>query len=107
MAFKKREESKVLIMDNPFGPITSGHLLKPMFDIAKKYNTQLICLSDIKQGDVINSFDLIYMVKIRQNMNKEDYLELEPIMQKQLAEDEKLEKVYYHYAKSEQMSLFE
>lgn len=106
-AFRNREESKVLIMDNPFGPITSGHLLKPMFDIAKKYNTQLICLSDIKQGDVINSFDLIYMVKIRQTMHREDYLELEPIIQKKLSQDEKLEKAYYHYIRPEQMSLFE
>ena len=94
-------------MDNPFGPITSGHLLKPMFDIAKKYNTQLICLSDIKQGDVINSFDLIYMVKIRQTMNREDYLELEPIVQRKMAQDERLEKAYYHYIRPEQMSLFE
>ncbi len=106
-AFRNREESKVLIMDNPFGPITSGHLLKPMFDIAKKYNTQLICLSDIKQGDVINSFDLIYMVKIRQTMNREDYLELEPIVQRKMAQDERLEKAYYHYIRPEQMSLFE
>lgn len=106
-AFRNREESKVLIMDNPFGPITSGHLLKPMFDIAKKYNTQLICLSDIKQGDVINSFDLIYMVKIRQTMHREDYLEIEPIIQKKLAQDERLEKAYYHYIRPEQMSLFE
>ncbi len=106
-AFKNREESKVLIMDNPFGPITSGHLLKPMFDIAKKYNTQLICLSDIKQGDVINSFDLIYMVKIRQTMSREDYLELEPIVQRKMAQDERLEKAYYHYIRPEQMSLFE
>ena len=106
-AFRNREESKVLIMDNPFGPITSGHLLKPMFDIAKKYNTQLICLSDIKQGDVINSFDLIYMIKIRQNMQSEDYLEIEPIIQRKLAQDERLEKAYYHYLRPEQLSLFE
>lgn len=105
-AFRRREESKVLIMDNPFGPITSGHLLKPMFDIAKKYNTQLICLSDIKQGSVLNSFDLIYMVKIRQNLMKEDFLELEPILQKELSRDEKLENAHL-YSKAEQVSLFE
>ena len=103
-SFRKREESKVLIMDNPFGPITSGHLLKPMFDIAKKYNTQLICLSDIKQGSVLNSFDLIYMVKIRQNMMKEDFLELEPILLKELSRDEKLENAHL-YSKAEQVSL--
>lgn len=105
-AFNRSQESKVLIMDNPFGPITSGHLLKPMFDIAKKYNTQLICLSDIKQGSVVNSFDLIYMIKIRQNMMQEDYLELEPVMLKDLKQDEKLENAHF-YGKVEQMSLFD
>jgi chromosome segregation ATPase len=105
-AFKRKEESKVLIMDNPFGPITSGHLLKPMFDIAEKYNTQLICLSDIKQGSVVNSFDLIYMIKIRQNMMQEDFLELEPILLKELRQDEKLENAHL-YGRVEQASMFD
>jgi DNA repair exonuclease SbcCD ATPase subunit len=105
-AFKRKEESKVLIMDNPFGPITSGHLLKPMFDIARKYNTQLICLSDIKQGSVLNSFDLIYMIKIRQNLMQEDFLELEPVLLKELKQDERLENAYL-YGKVQQMSLFD
>lgn len=104
--FRRKEESKVLIMDNPFGPITSGHLLKPMFDIAAKYNTQLICLSDIKQGSVVNSFDLIYMIKIRQNMMQEDFLEIEPILLKELKQDEKLENVYL-YRKTDQISIFD
>ena len=104
--FKKKEESKVLIMDNPFGPITSGHLLKPMFDIAEKYNTQLICLSDIKQGSVVNSFDLVYMIKIRQNMAREDFLELEPLILADLTKDEKLEKAYL-YTNFEQTKLFD
>lgn len=105
-SFRRKEESKVLIMDNPFGPITSGHLLKPMFDIARKYNTQLICLSDIKQGSVLNSFDLIYMIKIRQNMMQEDFLELEPIFLKEMKQDEKLEKAHL-YGRVEQASLFD
>lgn len=103
--FGKKEESKVLIMDNPFGAITSGHLLKPLFDIAEKYNTQLICLSDIKQGSVINSFNLVYMIKIRQNMMKEDFIEVEPILKNELNQDEKLEKAYL-YTSVEQMNLF-
>lgn len=105
-AFKRKEESKVLVMDNPFGPITSGHLLKPMFDIARKYNTQLICLSDIKQGSVLSSFDLIYMIKIRQNLMQEDFLELEPVLLKEFKQDEKLENAYL-YGKVQQMSLFD
>ena len=102
--FKKKEESKVLIMDNPFGPITSGHLLKPMFDIAKKYDTQLICLSDIKEGAVINSFNLVYNLKIRQNMMKEEYLDVEENNFDGLKTDERLEKAFL-YSKATQMSL--
>jgi len=104
--FKKKEEGKVLIMDNPFGPITSVHLLKPMFDIAKKYDTQLICLSDIKEGAVINSFNLVYMIKIRQNMMKQEYLEIEENNFAGYKASEKLEKAYL-YSKMTQMSLLD
>jgi energy-coupling factor transporter ATP-binding protein EcfA2 len=100
----KTEEAKVLIMDNPFGPITSGHLLKPMFDIAEKYNTQLICLSDIKQGSVLNCFNLMYMIKIHKNMMKDEYLEFEPHMLLDLKAEESLESAYF---RSEQTYLFD
>ncbi|SHJ68821.1 Chromosome segregation ATPase [Dethiosulfatibacter aminovorans DSM 17477] len=104
--FKKKEESKVLIMDNPFGPITSGHLLKPMFDIANKYDTQLICLSDIKEGAVINSFNLVYSIKIRQNMMRQEYLDIEENNFAGLKVDEKLEKAYL-YSRASQISLLD
>jgi len=104
--FKKKEQSKVLIMDNPFGPITSGHLLKPMFDIAKKYDTQLICLSDIKEGAVINSFNLVYNIKIRQNMMKQEYLDIEENNFAGFKTNEKLEKAYL-YSRATQTSLFD
>lgn len=104
--FKKKEESKVLIMDNPFGPITSGHLLKPMFDIAEKYNTQLICLSDIKEGAVISSFNLVYNIKIRQNMMSQEYLVIEENNFTGLKTDERLEKAYL-YSKVTQMSMLD
>jgi hypothetical protein len=104
--FKKKEESKVLIMDNPFGPITSGHLLKPMFDIAKKYDTQLICLSDIKESAVLNSFNLVYMIKIRENTMKQEYLEVQENNYGGFKVSEKLEMAYF-YSKSTQLSLLE
>ncbi len=65
-------ESKVLIMDNPFGPITSEHLLKPLFEISKKYNTQLICLTDLKEHTVFDRFNLIYSVNIEREIGREE-----------------------------------
>ncbi|HOP99947.1 MAG TPA: hypothetical protein PK604_03760 [Acetivibrio clariflavus] len=100
-------DGKVLLMDNPFGPITSEHLLKPMFDIAKKYNTQLICLSDIKQSSVYERFDVICMIKVKVLPNrKSEYLSIEEMVRKD-GELEYLEKASYSKLSSEQMSLFD
>ncbi|RJR06534.1 hypothetical protein C4588_07750 [Candidatus Parcubacteria bacterium] len=81
-------DSKVLIMDNPFGPITSEHLLKPLFEVAKKYNTQLICLTDLKEHTIFDRFNLIYSLSIEREVGREDeYIELKTI-KKDINEEE-------------------
>lgn len=73
-------DGKVLIMDNPFGPITSEHLLKPLFEISKKYNTQMICLTDVKGHAIYDRFNLIYSLNIEREVGREDeYIELKTI----------------------------
>lgn len=85
-------DSKVLIMDNPFGPITSEHLLKPLFEISKKYNTQMICLTDLKEHTIFDRFNLIYSLNIEREVGREEeYIELKTIkkdIQKEEEEDE-------------------
>lgn len=49
--------TSVLILDNPFGAVSSGHLLKPMFEIANHFRVQLICLSDLNKADITACFD--------------------------------------------------
>ncbi len=49
--------TSVLILDNPFGAVSSGHLLKPMFEIASHFRVQLICLSDLNKADITACFD--------------------------------------------------
>jgi len=73
-------DGKVLIMDNPFGPITSEHLLKPLFEISKKYNTQMICLTDVKGHTIYDRFNLIYSLNIEREVGREDeYIELKTV----------------------------
>lgn len=106
--YRRNRDTKVLIMDNPFGPISSEHLLKPLFQIAKKYNTQLICLTDLKQNSILNCFDLIYMIKIRTNiLGTNEYLEIERELQPEsdLKQDESLEKAVFRAEDVEQMKL--
>jgi hypothetical protein len=106
--YQRNRDTKVLIMDNPFGPISSEHLLKPLFQIAKKYNTQLICLTDLKQNSILNCFNLIYMLKIRQNVfGTSEYLQLKQQVKQNAAieKDERLEKAVFKVEEGEQMSL--
>lgn len=56
----KKEEGKVLIMDNPFGKMSSEHLIRPVMMIAEKYNTQLICYTAQKGDNIYNRFPNIY-----------------------------------------------
>jgi len=106
---RKNKDSKVLLMDNPFGPISSDHLLKPLFDIAKKYNTQLICLTDLKQNSIMNQFKVIFMMKIVPNTSGTmEYLKVEESTYtgEEDSTEENLEMLHYHQ-EVEQMSLLD
>lgn len=62
--FADRNEGKVLLMDNPFAQTNAAHLLKPLMDMAKKTNTQLICLSGLGGDSIYNRFDNIYVLNL-------------------------------------------
>lgn len=62
--FNDKDNGKVLIMDNPFAQTNASHLLKPLMDIAKKSNTQLICLSGLGGESIYNRFDNIYVLNL-------------------------------------------
>ncbi|HBV86406.1 MAG TPA: hypothetical protein DEF42_07075 [Desulfosporosinus sp.] len=104
------KDSSVLVMDNPFGPIFLKHLLNPLFEIARKHRTQLICLSDLKQNSILNCFNLIFMLKIRpSSIGTNEYLKFEEIIRDESAvyHDEKLEKAIFRVAENKQLNLFE
>lgn len=62
--FADRNEGKVLLMDNPFAQTNAAHLLKPLMDMAKKSNTQLICLSGLGGESIYSRFDNIYVLTL-------------------------------------------
>ena len=62
--FAERNDGKVLLMDNPFGLTYSEHLLKPLMELAKKNNTQLICLSGLGGDAIYGRFDNIYVLNL-------------------------------------------
>lgn len=62
--FADRNEGKVLLMDNPFAQTNASHLLKPLMEMAKKTNTQLICLTGLGGESIYNRFDNIYVLTL-------------------------------------------
>lgn len=89
-----REEGKVLIMDNPFAQTYSEHLLRPLMEIAKKTNTQLICLSGIGGASIYNRFENIYVLNlVRSGLNQN----LEYVTVKQVCKDETKEMTLSHF----------
>ncbi|HAX73750.1 MAG TPA: hypothetical protein DCY20_09540, partial [Firmicutes bacterium] len=62
--FLSHEQGKVLIMDNPFAQTNAAHLLKPLFELAKKNNTQLICLSGLGGESIYSRFENIYSLSL-------------------------------------------
>ena len=93
-----KNAKSVLILDNPFGKITSAHLLKPMFDIARHFNVQLICLSDINKSDVVGCFDCVIKLVIKtQSLSNFEIMTHEG--------NERIEHGYYKIMNG-QMSLF-
>lgn len=62
--FAERNEGKVLLMDNPFAQTNAAHLLRPLMDMAKKTNTQLICFTGLGGESIYSRFDNIYVLKL-------------------------------------------
>ena len=62
---KTLETTKIFIIDNPFGKMSSTHLLKGLTDILAKFNVQAICLSDLSQSSITNQFNVIYQMSLK------------------------------------------
>ena len=86
--------TSVLFLDNPFGPVSSEHLLKPMFNIAKHFNVQLICLSDLNKAEITNCFETFIKAKV----------ETLKYSNKEMLTHEGNEKIEHGFYRSEQMS---
>lgn len=76
--FADKNEGKVLLMDNPFGVTYSEHLLKPLMELAKKNNTQLICFSGLGGDSIYGRFDNIYVLNLVEAGLKSGMLYLKP-----------------------------
>ncbi|NQX62213.1 hypothetical protein HQN88_25450 [Paenibacillus qinlingensis] len=53
---------KTIVADNPFGKASSGHILKPIFEIAKKNQVKLICFTAHRAEEILRNFPTCYSI---------------------------------------------
>jgi len=67
----EQKVSRVVILDNPFGKASSGHVLEPVFFIAKQLGFQIIALTAHSEGDFIRRyFPIVYSCKLRSTLDQ-------------------------------------
>ena len=67
--------SRVVILDNPFGKASSGHVLEPVFFIAKQLGFQIIALTAHTEGDFIRKyFPIVYSCKLRPTVDQTTHI---------------------------------
>ena len=93
----------MLILDNPFTQTNAEHLLKPLMEMAKKTNTQLICLSGLGGDSIYNRFDNIYVVKLLESSIRNGVQRVEATHMK----GEEVKRLVLSDFKMEQVSLFD
>ena len=92
-----KNNRSVLVLDNPFGPISSKHVLEPMFEISRNYHVQMICLSDISKSDITNCFDFVIRAIVKRLA----------LSSKEQLTHEGNEAIEHGFYRSEQMKLFD
>lgn len=79
--------SRVVILDNPFGKASSGHVLEPVFYIAKQLGFQIIALTAHSEGDFIRKyFPIVYSCKLRQTADQTTNI---------LSKEQEIKKAYF------------
>lgn len=102
------DTTRVFLIDNPFGKTSSKHLLEAMLQVAKKFKTQMICLSDLSQSSITNRFALIYQLSVRQALySRNSYLRTDEVRRNgDVHQNERLEHVVLNTPPG-QMDLFQ
>jgi hypothetical protein len=96
--------TKVMLIDNPFGKTSSNHLLDALIQVAKQFDMQMLCLSDLSQSSITAKFALIYQLSLRPALySGKSYLKTDSVSKNELVyKDNKLENVSVY----EQMRFF-
>lgn len=91
--------SKVLIMDNPFGETSEEEFLIHVFNLAEKFDVQIISYTHITNYSVRERFKRIYKMIVEQTVDGREVVLIE---NEKVQEDEYVNQFKYHISKEQQ-----
>lgn len=62
---------QLILLDNPFAQMSSQHLVNAMQAIARKNRIQLICLTALRETNILKAYDIVYYLSVKLENNKE------------------------------------
>lgn len=66
---------KILLLDNPFGKLSSKHLLRALYAVAEKTHTQLVCFTALTEAAILNQADTVFSLRNTSGMKQYLYIQ--------------------------------
>ena len=86
-----KNKGKVLLIDNPFGETSEEAILKEIFELAEKFNVQIISYTHVTNESVRKMFKKIYTMTVETTTSDKEYVDIKEL--KNINDKEK-EKVF-------------
>lgn len=102
-----KRSGHVLLLDNPFAYVQSGHIIQALVNLCKVTNTQLVAFSNVGNAEVLNAFKNIYTLRLITNFDEKNHLDVVHTRVPQEHQNSSVEPVQIRiYDRNEQLSLF-
>jgi len=74
-----KNKGKVLLIDNPFGETSEEAILKEIFELAEKFNVQIISYTHVTNESVRKMFKKIYTMTVEKTTSDKEYVDIKEL----------------------------
>lgn len=103
-----KRSGHVLLLDNPFAYVQSGHIIQALMNLCEVTGTQLVAFSNVGNAEVLNAFKNIYTLRLIANFDDKNHLDVTHTRVPQSQKNSTVEPVQIRiYDNTVQLNLFE
>lgn len=103
-----KRSGHVLLLDNPFAYVQSGHIIQALMNLCEVTGIQLVAFSNVGNAEVLNAFKNIYTLRLIANFDDKNHLDVIHTRVPQSQKNSTVEPVQIRiYDNTEQLNLFD